>query len=346
MQTHAIQEGWLRFDLSQYNIYLTGEVIAAIEFIPGAKKTGKIVYEIKPGGRIKSYVRTNSLGVWQVPPHQYRMYVTALTSGEVQEEEEKEIPPAFTLYSQNVNDSFCLFVRLPAGYKKDITRHYPTIYLLDANLYFPYLNDSIGKLPATCQPILIGIGYRDFIKMDSFRDRDYTYPAAALTDSLNLSGGGAQFYDFIAKELIPLIDRQYRSDTGKRCLIGHSLGGYFTLYALYRDISAGTGLFRHYVAASPSVEYHNQYLKWQFEQMDKNSVIPQKTLLVTMGSVEGMEMEGGILYSDGIGSFIRAMSDLKSKDIQLNREIFQGAGHMETAIPSMYMGLQKVIAAD
>lgn len=319
--------------------------MAAIEFIPVAnKKNNKIVYEIKPGGHIKCFVRTSSLGVWQVPPHQYRLYATALTSEQVHEEEEKEVPPAFSFYSQKVNDSFFIFVRLPEGYKKDAPKRYSTIYVLDANLYFSYLNDTIGKLPPSQQPILIGIGYRSFVEMMSLRDRDYTYPAASLSDSFSVSGGGERFYDFIGRELIPLVDKQYRTDTSNRSLMGHSLGGFFILYALYKGVSVGPQLFKNYVAASPSVEYHNQYLARQFEKIGNDNFLPTSALQITLGDVEGMENEGGMLYSDFINSFITSLSDPKFKNIKVQKEVYPGAGHMETALPALYQGLQKVIA--
>ncbi|QJB32835.1 carboxypeptidase-like regulatory domain-containing protein [Chitinophaga oryzae] len=79
IQTHQLEPGWLKFDLSAENIYLRGDVIVAIEFIPSQhKNSGPIHYEIKPGGRASSFVRSQSQGQWRVPPHQYMVYVTAL----------------------------------------------------------------------------------------------------------------------------------------------------------------------------------------------------------------------------------------------------------------------------
>lgn len=75
--TMAVHEGWLSFDLSHENIYLHGPFVVAIEFIPRQPHSGSIRYEAKLGGRAKSFVRTSSQGTWVVPPHHYRLHVTA-----------------------------------------------------------------------------------------------------------------------------------------------------------------------------------------------------------------------------------------------------------------------------
>ena len=49
VQTKEIKDGWLNFDVSAYKIYLSGDVVAAIEFIPTKGCSNKISYEIKPG---------------------------------------------------------------------------------------------------------------------------------------------------------------------------------------------------------------------------------------------------------------------------------------------------------
>lgn len=340
VQTHAIKEGWLTFDVSSYNVWLKGKVVVAIEFIP-SHKNSKVVYEIKPGGRVKSFVRSSSLGLWQVPPHQYRMYVTALGSNKEQEAEEKEITPSFTLFSKEVNDSFSIFVRLPDGYAHATHTTYPLIYLLDANVYFGYLADSIGKTKGI-QPILIGIGYKDFARMDSLRNRDYTYPDALSSDSFVVSGGGAKFYDFLSVELIPLIDKKYRTDKDKRTLMGHSLGGYFTLFALYKDLSERKATFSNYIAASPSVEYHHQYLLTQFRTL--HAAAEQKNVFIAWGALEDIGLEEVVNYSHMVNACIKVIADIKNT--QLQKKLYPQADHMETALPAFYQGLAPAMMFD
>jgi hypothetical protein len=77
-QTHAITKGWLTFDLKQYNIYLKGDFVAAIEFIPNSPVNKPISYNVKVVGSTKSFYRASSQGDWRLPPHHYVLYVTAL----------------------------------------------------------------------------------------------------------------------------------------------------------------------------------------------------------------------------------------------------------------------------
>jgi len=38
--------------------------------------------------------------------------------------------------------------------------------------------------------ILVGIGYKNFVQMDSLRDRDHTFPAAMPKYQMKTTGGG------------------------------------------------------------------------------------------------------------------------------------------------------------
>ncbi len=63
-------------------------------------------------------------------------------------------------------------------------------------------------------------------------------------------GGAANFKRFLSAELIPLVEKTYRTD-GFRTLSGHSAGGQFVLYTLTSE----PALFRAYVALSPSLDW-------------------------------------------------------------------------------------------
>src|SRR6185503_17561259 len=123
----------------------------------------------------------------------------------------------------------------------------PVIYLLDANVYFDIVADAIKENNSNA--LLVGLGYKDFMRMDSLRNRDYTFPKALPKDSFPISGGADKFLSFIGGELLPYIDKTYRTDTSNRALMGHSLGGYFTLYALEQAMLRKNSLFKNYVAA-------------------------------------------------------------------------------------------------
>jgi len=77
-QTHAITKGWLTFNLKPYNIYMKGDFVVSIEFIPNNPINKPINYDIKLAGATKSFYRASSQGDWRLPPHHYVLYVSAL----------------------------------------------------------------------------------------------------------------------------------------------------------------------------------------------------------------------------------------------------------------------------
>ncbi len=345
IQTKQIQEGWLKFDLTPYNVYLKGSFVVAIEFIPTKRTNHPIYYEVKLGGSARSFVRTSSQGEWSVPPHHYRLFVTALVSDKKNkfredELEDKESIPVATLFSKNVNDSFSIFVSLPKYYAKKKNQNFPVIYLLDANVYFDIIADATNEIHSNA--ILVGIGYKDFVMMDSLRNRDYTFPKASPKDSFPISGGAFNFLFFIKNELIPYIDKAYRTKTNSRTLMGHSLGAYFTLFVLMQEILNTDHTFKNYVAASPSLHYGNKFLMDQFKQsvVYDNSI--QQNLWLTFGAKEDIEDSTGTEGSDNFNSFVHILESSKYKGINLKVEVYSAFGHMETAVPTFVKSLKGI----
>jgi predicted alpha/beta superfamily hydrolase len=89
------------------------------------------------------------------------------------------------------------------------------------------------------------------------RRRDLTPPTEFESDRAIAPqvGGSAAFRQFIRQELIPEIDRRYRT-TSERAIIGESLAGLFVIETLIEEPS----LFRHYVALDPSLWWNGGWL--------------------------------------------------------------------------------------
>jgi len=333
LQRHPVKKGWLRFDLVSNEIVLNGNFIVSIECIPNPKKVGKpLTYEIKLGGSSKSFYRRNSLGQWNTPPHHYCLFITALVDkGTPDEIEDQETIPAFKIFSNAVKDTFDVFVRLPKDYERHSARKYPVVYHLDGNAYFEHVSTSIEKLSrkkSFREPIIVGIGYRDAFVMDSLRNRDYTFPMALVADRFAVSGGGKNFYNFLEHELIPHIESKYRVDNTDRTVMGHSLGGYFTLYALCQGLNNGP-IFNNYVAASPSISYHNDYIIHELN----NALLKEGKNLKLFLSVGEMEISGSIFsdFEDLLKTF---------KFIDLQTQVYPHLEHMGTAVPSFEDGIK------
>lgn len=340
IQRQAINKGWLRFDLANEGIHLSGDVIASLEFLPEATDSQQpISYEVKLGGSSKSFYRRNSLGKWNTPPHHYCLHVTALVNHDAPElpDEDVESLPAFVYSSDTVGDRFHIFVGLPKDYGQDTSKRYPVLFLLDGNAYFDHVKDAVtkygDKYSQSTTPIVVGIGYENAYLMDSLRVRDYTYPKALAIDSFATSGGADLFYSFITDELIPHIDSRYRTDTSSRTIMGHSFGGYFALYALLRDCSSNGNQhhgFNYYISASPSISYHENYIVAALEKRLKHvfpAALRRKKLYMTMGERE-LDAETNHLFKE-LGKTLNGQ-----ESFLLETKVYRNTDHLGTAVPS------------
>ena len=156
-----------------------------------------------------------------------------------------------------------LYIGLPALYGKDPGKKYPVVYVTDGywnystirGLYWGLLYDK--TLP---EIIIVGIGYAgENLDYVSLRGSDLSPPLESRNafEAGMFSGQADQFLHLIETVAIPLLEQEYRADPQHRVLMGGSLGGGFTLYALYTKPK----LFHGYVAASPNIS-----TLWQYEE--------------------------------------------------------------------------------
>jgi predicted alpha/beta superfamily hydrolase len=253
----------------------------------------------------------------------------------------------FRLYSKNVLDSFSIFVNLPNDYNPQQKEKYPVVYVLDANLYFDILATTINKyseVGLAPSVILVGIGYKDFPTMDSLRTRDDTYPTAIPEYQMPVSGGADKFLSFINNELVPQIDKEYKTDTSKRVLMGHSLGGYFTVYTILQDLLGKSNSFNSYIAASPSIHYNKYYLLSQLNEIATQKNRHKKiNTYITFGGQEDAESktDSSILkLADLTNQLSNSFSVKQSDYIIYKSDIFSNLDHMDTQIPTFIKGLQ------
>lgn len=186
----------------------------------------------------------------------------------------------FLMFSKEKGKDYRMWVQLPEGY--EATKTYPTIYLLDpddeaqgGNSNFTYvakLCQQISKEMDKQNVIVVGIRHGDY------REIDYT-PTKFSTAGFSGEGGSEKFVNFIKKELIPRIQKDFKADTSrsKRAIIGHSLGGLCGAYAFTKHNEA----FANYLLLSPSLIYDNEIIL-QYEQ-ETRAAIQSKRQLVYLG---------------------------------------------------------------
>jgi len=145
---------------------------------------------------------------------------------------------------------------------------YPVITLSDGNMNFPIAAAMAAMFAFQGgQALIVGVGYATTNPLELMfkRTRDLTPPTPieAIRPQPGLPspvaenfGGDAEFLDFLLDELRPLIAAQWPIDPARQTLYGFSLGGLFTLNALFARPSA----FSVFVASSPSIWWHDRAL--------------------------------------------------------------------------------------
>jgi len=159
-----------------------------------------------------------------------------------------------TMHSSELNEDRILNIYLPDDYDPGDTARYPVIYLLDGGADEDFIHivglvqfnsfKWVNRLPKT---IVVGIANVD-------RRRDFTYPTTLPEDkaAYPASGHSDTFIAFLGNELIPFIDKKYKT-TAAKTIIGESLGGVLATEIVLKQPS----LFTQYIIVSPSLWWDN-----------------------------------------------------------------------------------------
>ena len=160
----------------------------------------------------------------------------------------------FTIESSEVGETRVICVWTPPGYD-GLEDAFPVLYMPDGGIKedFPHIANTLAKLvdEKSIPPmILVGIENTE-------RRRDLTGPSddPAEEKIAPLTDGALKFRQFIANELMPEIDRRYRT-TDKKSIIGESAAGLFVVETLLLQPE----MFDSYIAMDPAIYWNKKYL--------------------------------------------------------------------------------------
>ena len=166
-----------------------------------------------------------------------------------------------TLKSEYVDQTYEIDIFFPKGYEADTTR-YPVVYILDADYNFgcvSYIARRLIKNGDIPKVLLVGIAYNSTEEeYYQKRNRDCTPPSEIHGYH---TGSVEDFVLFLKKELFPFINENYRTIPEDRTIVGHSIGGFFCCYSLFKH----PVLFNSYIIVSPSLWFSNQVI-FQYEE--------------------------------------------------------------------------------
>jgi predicted alpha/beta superfamily hydrolase len=232
---------------------------------------------------------------------------------------------------------------------------WPVVYVLDGNWYFGLVTAMVRNMAwfqkwsgDTTDAIVVGIGYPEnqnpqealceqvsnrFYDLMPVRDEGVEKWVEDILKRPSPTGGGIGFLDFIKHELIPVIEQDFQADPRKRILVGHSLGGLFTAFALLEE----PGLFDTYIVGSPSLAVGDRFIFKREELFAKQYKKLVAKVHLWVGDRE--ETPDDPAVSDVI-RFGAILEGRKYKGLTLVKQIFAGLHHNEVIAPGFVAGLK------
>jgi predicted alpha/beta superfamily hydrolase len=245
------------------------------------------------------------------------------------------------------NKSYQLYVSLPKTYSKSDTLHYPVLYVLDGRFSYASFNSirEVLDLGKEIKDVII-VAIDDSSQTDSDwianRYNDFTPSSIPQTDTqwskmMNIpegklkSGGAKSFLNTLQKEMIPFIDKHYKTTTD-RGLSGHSLGGLFVGYCLLTEPT----LFNRYGLNSPAFWWNNNEMLSIENSFAKNNSSLSANIFYSVGALEGEMMIAPIT------AFTNSLKSHNYKGLTLNSQIFDGETHL-SVVPACSSRTLKVL---
>jgi predicted alpha/beta superfamily hydrolase len=228
-----------------------------------------------------------------------------------------------TVHSRYVNDDFVITIKKPAAYNS--LKKYIHVYITDGTLgigeYILGKNKNwSARIPPNC--IIIAISHmgswhdkrsRDFIPSDISKNEEPDFGKADL------------FYLFMQKELIPSIEKKL-PNRKQRAFIGHSFGGLFCLYTLFKEDK----LFDRHFAISPSA-WANYY---ELDKIEEAYFAKHKSLRASVNIYAGgLEFLNKVLASSR--AFYKTLQERKYVGLAISKEEIGGANHYSVRKPAV-----------
>ena len=205
------------------------------------------------------------------------------------------IVETLAIESSPVGDRLAVTVAHPPGLTAE-SDPLPVVYVLDPAFNFLTAAAATGWLATASRlaggdfgpVIVVGVGYPtdDLDVIMARRARDLTPTDGRPPEGISLPpfplglGGAAGFLETLVSEVMPQVEASHPADPADRTLLGHSFGGLFALFTLFRRPAA----FRRYLVISPSL-WWDDGVALRHEQVwaDNHDDLPARVFIAVGG---------------------------------------------------------------
>ena len=232
------------------------------------------------------------------------------------------------LHSAVLNEERRVIIHLPRNYSRYTAQKYPVMYVLDGTSQDQHTADKIAVLSdAGLIPSAIVIGLPN---TRGNRERDQTPPFMRrdVNDQNSPYGAADKFLLFIEKELIPFVDRNYRT-SGYKMLSGNSRGGLFVFYTFLEK----PDLFQARFCYSTPVWRFDNLMVNKTAEFLRSSTGLSSFLYLSVGEKETEQMIGGF------NKMVEVLKKNRKKKFRWIADYTSFAVHQDNALISTSKGL-------
>ncbi|MBX2878132.1 MAG: hypothetical protein KTR30_38790 [Saprospiraceae bacterium] len=253
-----------------------------------------------------------------------------LSSSSAQSTDQITIGSKHFIQSEILSEEREYWLSLPYSYdRKDLSyKKYPIVILLDGNVHFHSVSGMVnfrssGNTDKREIPEMIVVAL-----LNVNRERDFT-PDKVITRRVNQTGGGDKFLAFLESELIPKIEKEYRT-IPYRMLIGHSLGGLFAVHAYMKEQSA----FNSFISIDPS------FGTWDNDVMDKKvNAVEQKIFNRPLFLATANWGKRNLRNRDRHIRYFESINRKCVGELIAEQKYYEENNHSSVPLPAIYDGL-------
>ncbi len=238
---------------------------------------------------------------------------------------------SFTMKSAILNEERKVLVALPKDYEKS-TQKYPVIFVLDGEWNFPFVAEAVKVLADSDRmppSIVIGVTNSD-------RNRDFTTKLNGdfqKPDFMKETGGADNFLSYLEKELIPLVDKIFRTEP-HRTIVGHSLGGLFVWHSLANKPQ----LFQSYLILDASVFWDNGVVVKEVKEFFKKNPTAKARVFW------GRDRIPRAVWFDQNTELLEFWEKTPPKNVKFKFYEMEDETHSTLVFPGSYFGLRTLYA--
>lgn len=251
------------------------------------------------------------------------------------------------IISSNITEKdYLIHISFPENYSINDTITYPVLYVLDGKSTYRYFNPTHIDFSKIEDVILVGISHKvNGIESRINRFNDYTPHTDTISErkfekifgvekGTIKTGGAGKFLECLKKEIVPFIDKYYKTNSD-RGISGHSLGGLFTTYCFLNS----DNYFTRFGINSPSFQLNEEiYLDPAIIKLTSSQIwdIEPTKVFISIG-----ENESPLMVSNMI-KFSLYLKNSNYENVDMNWRIYRNESHT-SVIPLSLNGTLKTL---